>query len=158
MTSKRLRPVGPPSSSVFFNSGRAKRRTHGPTARLATGAIVTAHLDCALKPAPCPGPLRPIESSLKRRDLSGITIAKQASVIHLWRVNDLAGVQKSARPFSSRLEDHGGSCPGTEHIRKHGPAHFRQEYPCRPISIQQSVPLHDEHRTYGVGREMHQMR
>ena len=89
--------VGAASRNVLLVAGRAVGRAHHAALELPAGAVVVAHLDRALKAAAGAGIGRPVERGLQFADAIVRPITKQRTVVHFWRIDDLAGIEQIVR-------------------------------------------------------------
>ena len=89
--------IGAAARDVLLVAGGAIGRAHHAAFELAAGAVVVAHLDRALEAAAGAGIGRPVERGLQLRDAIVRRIAKQRAIVHLGRIDDLAGIEHIAR-------------------------------------------------------------
>src|SRR6516162_8169670 len=84
--------IGAPARDVALVAGHAIARAHDTTGEHATGAVVVAHLDCALKTAAGAGIGGPVK--LGADVLAAIVrpVAEDAAFVELRRAHDLAGI------------------------------------------------------------------
>src|SRR5205814_6423492 len=88
---------GAASRHVLLVAGRAIGRTHHAALELSAGAVVVAHLDRALKAAAGAGIGRPVEHGLQSGDAIVRPITKQRTIVHFWRIDDLAWIEQIVR-------------------------------------------------------------
>ena len=89
--------VGAAARDILLVAGRAIGRAHHAALELPAGAVVVAHLDRALKAAAGAGIGRPVERGLQLADAIVRRIAKQRTVVHFGRIDDLAGIEQIVR-------------------------------------------------------------
>src|SRR6516225_10026473 len=84
--------IGAPARDVALVAGHAIARAHDATGEHATGAVVVAHFDRALKTAAGARIGRPVE--LRADVLAAIVrpVAEDAAIVELRRAHDLAGI------------------------------------------------------------------
>ena len=85
--------IGATACGMLFISCRAIRGAHDRRINFSACTIVVAHFDCTRKSAPG-GPVQ-LGVGISSR-VSGL-ISKQGSIIHLWGLDDLAGVEEASR-------------------------------------------------------------
>ena len=83
--------------SAYPGAGGAIGWTHHAALEFAAGAIVVAHLDRALKAAAGSGISRPVEHGLQPGDAIAGRKAKQRTIVHFGRIDDLAGIEQIVR-------------------------------------------------------------
>ncbi len=95
--------IGAASRNILLVAGCAVGRAHHAALEFSAGAVVVAHLDRALKAAAGAGIGRPVERGLQLAYAIVRPITKQRTIVHFWRIDDLAGIEQIVR-IEARLD------------------------------------------------------
>src|SRR5207245_3001245 len=85
--------VGATAGEMDLVARGAIRRAHRARVELAAVAVVVAHLDGLVEAAP----LAPVENRARHVGAVAWLVAKERSVVHARRIDDLAGIHQPAR-------------------------------------------------------------